>query len=388
MKKLIFLFSLFIAFQAVAQEGIRFRHYSWEEAKTAARKEKKLIFIDFYTQWCGPCLNMAENIFTLGSVGNFYNDHFVCLKIDAEDGEGVELAKKYEVSSFPTFAFVDPKTEKAVHISGSNQDRETFLFTGASALDQKKTSFYLAEQRKAGNQEPEFLLDYAYYAASRYNRAESEKCAEQLITMPGYSLENPKVWALFVKSIHGRDNKLFKTLCADIDKYRKIHGKQAVDRKMFQECNYCPDAAELAALPDFEGKEFLSRKNEADRLINAEKYEEAAGIIDQMIANPGTFRKELCMYFRFMTRSVTYKEYPEFWQAKCLEYARYMAYNMPDREEATTHYDYASQLEHYLRTHPEIQKLLPEGLKNEPQYGAKTYSMRPGQLKPKPRRKK
>ena len=54
MKKLIFLFSLFIAFQAVAQEGIRFRHCSWEEAKAMAKKEKKPIFIDFYTQWCGP----------------------------------------------------------------------------------------------------------------------------------------------------------------------------------------------------------------------------------------------------------------------------------------------------------------------------------------------
>ena len=139
MKKLIFLFGLFIAFQAVAQEGIRFRHCSWEEAKAMAKKEKKPIFIDFYTQWCGPCLNMAENIFTLGSVGNFYNDHFVCLKIDAETGEGVELAKKYEVASFPTFVFVNPKTEKAIHISGSNQDRETFLFTGASALDNKNS---------------------------------------------------------------------------------------------------------------------------------------------------------------------------------------------------------------------------------------------------------
>ena len=379
MKKLIFLFSLFIAFQAVAQEGIRFRHCSWEEAKAMAKKEKKPIFIDFYTQWCGPCLNMAENIFTLGSVGNFYNDHFVCLKIDAETGEGVELAKKYEVASFPTFVFVNPKTEKAIHISGSNQDRETFLFTGASALDPKKTSVYLMEQQKAGNTKPEFLLDYAYYAASRYNRTESEKCAEQLITKPGYSLENPKVWALFVKSIHGRDNKLFKMLCSDIDKYRKIHGTQAVDSKLFKECNYCPDAAELAAIPDFEG-------NEADRLISAEKYEEAARLIDQMVADPGAFREELCIYFRFMTRSATYKDYPEFWKEKCLEYSRYMAYNMSNRDDATTHFDYANQLEHFIRTNPEIQKHLPEFLQNQPKYGVKEYSMRPEKLKAKPKR--
>ena len=387
MKKLIFLFGLFIAFQAVAQEGIRFRHCSWEEAKAMAKKEKKPIFIDFYTQWCGPCLNMAENIFTLGSVGNFYNDHFVCLKIDAETGEGVELAKKYEVASFPTFVFVNPKTEKAIHISGSNQDRETFLFTGASALDPKKTSVYLMEQQKAGNTKPEFLLNYAYYAASRYNRTESEKCAEQLITKPGYSLENPKVWALFVKSIHGRDNKLFKMLCSDIDKYRKIHGTQAVDSKLFKECNYCPDAAELAALPDFEGKTFLTRKNEADRLISAEKYEEAARLIDQMVADPGAFREELCIYFRFMTRSATYKDYPEFWKEKCLEYSRYMAYNMPDRDEAITYFDYLSQLEHYLNTHPEIQQQLPDCLKNKPKYGTQELSMRPAQLKQKPKKK-
>ena len=39
-----------------------------------------------------------------------------------------------------------------------------------------------------------------------------------------------------------------------------------------------------------------------------------------------------------MTRSATYKDYPEFWKEKCLEYSRYMAYNMPDRDEAITYF--------------------------------------------------
>lgn len=388
MKRILLLFSLFVALQATAQEGIQFQHVSWAEAKAKAAKEKKMIFIDFYTQWCGPCLNMAQTVFTLGSVGNFYNEHFVCLKIDAEVGEGVDLAKKYGVASFPTYAFVNPKTEEAVHISGSSQDRETFLYTGASALDPKKRSGYLQEQRKAGNQTPEFLLDYARYAASRYNREESISCAEQLTTVPGYGLENPQVWAFFVKSISGRDNSLFKTLCSNIDKYRELYGPQAVDAKLFRECNYCPDATELAALPDFNGKEFLIRKNNTDRLVKAEKYEEAARIIDSLMANPGSFRGELCQYFRFMTRSVLYNEYPKFWREKCLEYARYMAYNMPDRDDAILHFDYASQLEHFIRTTPELQQFLPDCLKNQPTYGAKEYSLRPDELKPKPKRKK
>ena len=388
MKKLILFFSLFIALQSVAQEGIRFEHISWAEAKAKALKEKKLIFVDFYTQWCGPCLNMAQNIFTLGSIGNFYNDHFVCLKIDAEAGEGVELARKYQVSSFPTFVFADPKTEEVIHLSGSNQERETFLYTGQSALDPQKSSVYLTEQRKAGNTQPEFLFNYARYAASRYNHAESLKCAEQLLLSPGYTLENQDVWNFFVKSIHGRDNKLFKTVCTDIEKYRKLYGVQAVDSKLFQECNYCPDAAELAALPEFNGKTFLTQKNNADRLIQAGKYEEAAEIIDRMMAGAGDFKQELCMYFRYMCRQATYKDFPPFWQDKCLEYSRYMAYNMPNRDEAITYFDYISQLEHYLNTHPEIQKQLPDCLKNKPKYGAQDFSMRPAELKQKPKRKK
>lgn len=85
-----------------------------------------------------------------------------------------------------------------------------------------------------------------------------------------------------------------------------------------------------------------------------------------MVADPGAFREELCIYFRFMTRSATYKDYPEFWKEKCLEYSRYMAYNMPDRDEAITYFDYLSQLEHYLNTHPEIQQQLPDCLKTNP----------------------
>ena len=86
MKKLVFsLLLLAILLPATAQEsGIRFFHGSWDEAVALAKKEKKKIFIDFFTEWCGPCLNMALTVFPLPQVGEMYNKNFVCLKIDAE----------------------------------------------------------------------------------------------------------------------------------------------------------------------------------------------------------------------------------------------------------------------------------------------------------------
>lgn len=371
-----------------AQEGIQFEHSNWQEAKAKAIKEKKLIFIDFYTQWCGPCLNMAENIFTLGSVGNFYNTNFLNLKIDAETEEGAMLAKKYHVASYPTFVFVDPKTEDAIHVSGSNQDKEAFMFTGQSALDPEKTSVYLTAQKKAGNEKPEFLLNYANYQASRYNRDEARLCTEKLLTLPGYSLENPQVWALFDKYISGRDNGIFKELSNNTSKYVATHGQAAVDKKFFKELSYCPDLKEFEKVPEFHGKQFLIQKNKAEQFIKAEEFEKAAAIIDQMMENPGEFKEELCMYFRFMSRGALYNEYPKFWQDKCLSYAQYTAYNMPNRDEAITHFDYANHLEKYLKSIPEIQQYLPEFLSKEPKSGAKEYSMRPAVLKQKPTKKK
>ena len=54
-----------------------------------AREENKLVFMDCYTSWCGPCKNMLNNVFTLAEAGEFMNEEFVCVKYDMEKGEGI-----------------------------------------------------------------------------------------------------------------------------------------------------------------------------------------------------------------------------------------------------------------------------------------------------------
>ena len=84
-------------------QGVDFKELTMQEALTLAEKEKKMVFVDFYTTWCGPCKMMSSKVFTREQVGAYFNREFVNLKVDAEKGEGVELAKKYSSDEAPAF---------------------------------------------------------------------------------------------------------------------------------------------------------------------------------------------------------------------------------------------------------------------------------------------
>jgi thiol:disulfide interchange protein len=109
------------------ESGIQFKSISFADALKQAQKEKKIIFIDAYASWCGPCKLMAKNTFTDAKVGEFFNSRFVNLKIDMEkDADGPEIMKKYKVSAYPTFLFIDGNG-KLVHSLMGYQNASQFL---------------------------------------------------------------------------------------------------------------------------------------------------------------------------------------------------------------------------------------------------------------------
>lgn len=103
------------------------------EDPETGKKEKKLIFVDCYTSWCGPCKMLAKNVFTQDKVADFYNTEFVCVKMDMEKGEGPALAKKYEVQAFPTLLYIDSKGELKHCVVGM-QDADVLIGNGRTAL--------------------------------------------------------------------------------------------------------------------------------------------------------------------------------------------------------------------------------------------------------------
>ncbi|MCE3076339.1 thioredoxin family protein [Chryseobacterium gwangjuense] len=168
MKKLAILSSLFIGALAFAQ-GIKFEDSNFAAVLAKAKKENKLVFIDAYASWCGPCKLMVKNIFPLQSVGDYYNGHFVNTKIDMEKGEGIELAKKYNVKAFPTYLFVDGNGE-VVHRTLGYVEENDFIQFAKDAGDPNKRLTALKQKFENGEKDPEFLKNLA--GLTIYNDAE------------------------------------------------------------------------------------------------------------------------------------------------------------------------------------------------------------------------
>lgn len=98
------------------ETGIQFVEANWAKAVAEAKKQKKMIFIDAYTSWCGPCRLLKQNTFTDKAAGDFFNKHFINIALDMEKGDGIAFAQKYQVAAYPTLFIMDAE-EKSVTTS-------------------------------------------------------------------------------------------------------------------------------------------------------------------------------------------------------------------------------------------------------------------------------
>lgn len=105
----------FLSFQKIqnyrtkinSQTSVNFEKKDFKASLAKAKKENKLIFLDIYTGWCGPCVRFSTDILTDGEVSKMLNSKFINVKYDAEVGEGIEIGKKYDKGYYPTVLILD-----------------------------------------------------------------------------------------------------------------------------------------------------------------------------------------------------------------------------------------------------------------------------------------
>lgn len=198
-KQLAVMVMLCIALAGKSQ-GITFEKGSWKEVVAKAKATNKPIFIDVYTSWCGPCKNMSKNVFTQAEVGKEYNENYICYQIDAEKGDGIELAKRYEVKAYPTYLFLKADGSLFSRSLGS-MEAEKFIAVSKTALADMNDPKPLSEMEKEypnRKNDAAFLLEYIN-KREKFGKENAQLFDEYLALLPKEERVSDKTLEIYRK---------------------------------------------------------------------------------------------------------------------------------------------------------------------------------------------
>lgn len=213
-----------------AQEGVNFRDITLEDALKQAKTENKLIFMDCYTSWCGPCKNMANKVFPQKAAGDYFNPRFVCVKYDMEKGTGPELAKKYEVHAYPTFLMIRPDGTIQHRLVGGD-GLEAFIARVEKGFDEQNNLSALHRRYEEGGLGKQELFHYWEVLEEAGEDARAEKVyAELLAQLTEEEKTQPAYWNLYETRSCTIGSPMHDFMLTHMDALRTANGREKVDR--------------------------------------------------------------------------------------------------------------------------------------------------------------
>jgi thiol-disulfide isomerase/thioredoxin len=244
MRKIIALWILVWPHLLLAQhKGIAFEvNQSWQQVLQKAKAENKLIFVDCYASWCGPCKWMDHQVYDNDVVGDFMNKTFITVKVQMDttgnDASGTcewyatahEIGKQYHVKAYPTFLFFSSdgwplhKAIGAVDVTG-------FLTLARAAINPHQQYYTLLTQFQQGIRQYDRMA-YLANSAKLYDDSLSDMITidylHHLGELPSKELwtkENIDFIGTYVNVVHNGDN-LFQRYLHDRPQIDSIIGSK------------------------------------------------------------------------------------------------------------------------------------------------------------------
>lgn len=256
MKKIIVFISIIVLGYTGAftqNRSINFEHGDFDKVLEKARAMNRNVFMDCYTSWCGPCKQMAREVFTVDSVADYFNTTFVCVKYDMEK-EGKVLRDRYKLAAYPTFFVLDGNGEVLHQLTGYYSPEN---FMKAIRLAKPEYTLEKLEAKfKAGDRTPEFIEAYLF---GLKGSGQYQKIDTVLHTVALYQSEEdinsrPR-WRVFEGFHNFKNTPDAQYFLSHLKNFRDAVGDVAVDRMLDR--FYSMEITDYVFWePKFPGKEF------------------------------------------------------------------------------------------------------------------------------------
>lgn len=289
MKKLSILLLLILPFLVKAQDkGIHFEHgLTWEQVKAKAKAENKLIFIDCFATWCGPCKMMSNNVFPQAKAGDFFNKNFISVKLQfdktAKDNEEVkawhpvadDIEKKYVIKAFPTFLFFNGDGEAVHRIVGASSTADEFVALAKDAIDPSKQYYTVSKKYNAGDREPALIRNMAIAMLKEGNDSTAMVLtSEYFATQKSmFTKDNIEMITYFTRSSTDNGFKFFYNNMAKVDSVSGAEATANILKPIIEEEEINSKVLSNGSKTDWE----LVKKNAMD------KYPKMANYVDKMV---------------------------------------------------------------------------------------------------------
>lgn len=216
-----FSLNMFAQSEATEGEGMNFIEKPFDELLTQAKEENKVIFIDAYTTWCGPCKMMAAKVFPAAEVGEVYNERFINAKFDMEKGEGPALAQRYSVMAYPTYLFVDGNGD-IVHKGIGYIPQEEFLALADAAIGENSLGV-MNKRYDGGDRSGEFLATYSQVLIDVYEEEKAGRVSGEYLEMQE-DWSSPETMELLIAHPGEVGGKRMNYLVENSDKAMELAG--------------------------------------------------------------------------------------------------------------------------------------------------------------------
>ncbi|SFC42952.1 Thioredoxin [Flexibacter flexilis DSM 6793] len=223
---------LLLSISSFAQKGIAFETGTFAQVLEKSKQTGKPIFMDAYTTWCGPCKAMARSVFTNDTVAAYYNKNFVCYKSDMEKGEGLDLAKKYEVRAYPNLLYISAEGNILHRVAGF-RNASDFVKLGQTALNPDARFEAIKKQYEAASNEA--AKASAYMLALADAALPYEKVSENYFnSITETEFTTPSNWEIIKNLEENLNSKVFQYFIKNRDKYASLYGKESVEKRINQ----------------------------------------------------------------------------------------------------------------------------------------------------------
>lgn len=245
MKNIVKWLLCFLPVIALAQEkGVQFQHgLTWEQVQAKAKADKKYIFMDCFTTWCGPCKYMSAQIFPQEAVADLMNTNFinVRMQLDTTDNDNEEvkswyatghrIAADYNVMAYPTFLIFDQDGKLVHRIVGASQSGEEFIAKAKEAMDPSKQYYPMLAKYKAGQKDSTFLFNLAIAALHAYDDQTGAQVVNDYLSTQK-DIYTPKTLNLLQSFTQSSNDKGFGIMLQHPDKVDAVLGKGVAENQV------------------------------------------------------------------------------------------------------------------------------------------------------------